>query len=313
MILPTCSLWIMVAITDIPFMMQSIPHLIKMSNFPFQEKVLAIDTAPLTGDKVMRPGVGTMTQLRDNCNQLLELGIIDRIIDINYDPNYQNKVYLKHFGSLIRPSHNYKGYPILGSIFTIEDCISDYMVHFDSDMLMYQKPDFSWIKESMKLMDNKPELMSMRPLTGPPQTDGNLYQKYPYQLDLDGVFKFKFFGSRVYLINKKRFDQLLPLPIIWRCYKNGFLDNLPNNLKTALNYLTGKGKLDSWEIMVSKQLEETNYYRGVLADQNCWTLHPKDRSSKFIQALPTIIKRIENGEYPLLQAGHYDLIPDLWY
>lgn len=311
--LPTCSLWIMVARTDIPFMMQTIPHLIKMSNFPFEEKVLAIDTAPLSGDKVMRPGVGTMEQLRDYCGQLLELRIIDRIVDINYDQKYQNKVYLKHFGSLINQSHNYKGYPILGTIFTIEDCISDYMVHFDSDMLMYQKPNFSWIEESMKLMDRKPEVMSMRPLTGPPKEDGDLYQKYSYQKDSDGVFKFKFFGSRVYLIKRKTFDQLLPLPIIWRSYKNKFLNNLPTNIKTALNYFTGKGQLDSWEIMVSKQLDQTKYYRGVLANDQCWTLHPKDRSPDFIKALPNIIKRIENGEYPHEQAGHYDLISELWY
>lgn len=313
MILPTCSLWILVARTDIPFMMQTIPHIIKMSNFPFQEKVLAIDTAPLSGDKIMRPGIGSMENLRNNCQQLLELGIIDKIVDINYHKSYQNRVYLKHFGSLINQSHNYKGYPILGTIFTIEECISDYIVHFDSDMLMYQKTDFSWIKESMKLMDKYPDIISMRPLTGPPKNDGELYQQYEYKKDVDGVFKFKFFGSRVYLINKKRFDQLLPLPIIWHDYKNKFLHKLPNNLQTFINYFTGKGKLDSWEIMVSQQLEKTNYYRGVLANNNAWTLHPKDRNPEFIKVLPNIIKRIENGEFPNQQAGHYDLISQLWY
>lgn len=313
MILPTCSLWILVARTDISFMMQTIPHIIKMSNFPFQEKVLAIDTAPLSGDKIMRPGIGSMKDLRNNCQQLLELGIIDKIVDINYQKSYQNKVYLKHFGSLINQSHNYKGYPILGTIFTIEDCISDYMVHFDSDMLMYQKADFSWIKESMKLMDKYPDIISMRPLTGPPQKYGKLYQQYSYQKENNDLFKFKFFGSRVYLINKKRFEQLLPLPIIWRDYKNKFWNKLPNNLQTFVNYFTGKGKLDSWEIMVSQQLENTNYYRGVLNNNNCWTLHPKDRNPDFIKALPNIIKRIENGEFPIKQAGHYDLISELWY
>lgn len=311
--LPSCSLWILSARTDIPFMMQTIPHLVKMNNFSFEEKVLAIDTAPLSGDKTRRPGIGSMEDLRNCCYQLLNLGVIDRIVDINYEKEYKNKVYLKHFGSLINQSHNYKGYPILGTIFTIEDCISDYMLHFDSDMLMYQKSDFNWIKKSMKLMDKKPEIMSMRPLTGPPKQGGELYQKYIYEKESNDLFKFKFFGSRVYLINRKRFDQLLPLPIIWRSYKNKFWNKLPNNLQTFVNYFTGKGKLDSWEIMVSQQLEKTNYYRGVLANNNAWTLHPKDRNPEFIKALPNIIKRIENGEFPIKQAGHYDLISELWY
>jgi hypothetical protein len=143
--------------------------------------------------------------------------------------------------------------------------------------------------------------------------DGTLYQQKNYQYDTDGFYKFKFFGSRVYLINKKTFDQILPLPIVWRAYKQKFFNNLPNNLQTLLNYTFNKGKLDSWEIMVSKKLENTEFWRGVLADKRAWTLHPKDRSPAFIQALPDIIKRIEAGEYPEEQAGHYDLISELWY
>ncbi len=313
MTVATCSLWILVARTDVPFIRQTIPHLVRMSNFPFQEKVLAIDTAPLSGDKIMRPGIGTMEDLRNCCDQLLKLGVVDRLVDINYNQDYQKKVYLKHLGSVISQTHNYKGYPILGTIFTIEDSGTDYMVHFDSDMLMYQKTDFSWIKESIQLMEKNPEIISMRPLTGPPQENGEIYQKFTYEKDSDGVFKFKFFSSRVYLINRKRFEKLLPLPIIWRSYRQKIFNNLPNFLQTRLNYITGKGKLDSWEIMVSKQLEKTQYYRGVLADAQAWTLHPKDRSVEFIKTLPEIIARIEVGEYPPQQAGHYDLISQLWF
>lgn len=61
---PTCSLWIFVARTDVAFMMHTIPHILRMSHFPFEERVLAIDTAPLSGDKLLRPGIGTMEELR---------------------------------------------------------------------------------------------------------------------------------------------------------------------------------------------------------------------------------------------------------
>jgi hypothetical protein len=293
--------------------MFTIPHLIKMSNFPFTERVLVIDTAPLSGDKIGRQGIGTMEELRKNTQFLLEKGIIDKIIEINYNSEYRNQVYQKHFGFPLKQTHNYKGYPILGTIFTIEEPNSDYMLHFDSDMLLYQQPDFNWIEEAMKLSEKHPEIMSFRPLTGPPSADGTLYQQKNYQDDADGFYKFKFFGSRVYLINKKTFDKLLPLPIIWRPYRQKFFNNLPNKLKTLLNYTFDKGKLDSWEIMVSKKLENSEFWRGVLADQRAWTLHPKDRSPAFIQALPDIIKRIEAGEFPEGQAGHYDLISELWY
>ncbi len=313
MTLPSCSLWMFVARTDISFMMHTIPHLVKMNNFPFEEKVLVIDTAPLTGEKVNRPGVGTMEELRECTQQLLKANIVDRIVDINYDPNYRHQVYRKHFGTSLRCTHNYKGYPILGSIFKINECKSDYMLHFDSDMLIHQQPDYDWIKDGIELMQEFPEMMFIRPLTGPPTEDGTIYQSRPYEKEADKFYKSQFFGSRAYLVNCKHFDLLLPLPIIWRSYKQQFLNQLSVPLKNILNQITGKGKLDSWEIMVSKKLEQTKYFRGTLMNAKAWTLHPKDRSPAFIKALPEIIEKIEAGDYPSEQAGNYDLISDLWF
>ena len=310
---PSCSLWILVARTDVSFMMHTIPHIVRMSNFPLQERVLAIDTAPLSGDKVSRPGVGTMSELRDCCDKLLHMGVVDRLVEINYDTQYRDRVYRKHFGSPIRFTHNYKGYPILGTIFTIEEAQSDYMLHFDSDMLIHQKPDYSWVKEGIKLMQSHNDVMSVRPLTGPPTENGIMYQKMPYEKDPEGFYRFKFFGSRAYLLDRKRFDELLPLPIIWRPYRRKFVTQLPVKLQTTLNYLTGKGAFDSWEVMVSRQLEKTNYVRATLASPQAWTLHPIDRSPEFIAALPKIIEKIEAGEYPPEQAGHYDLKSELWF
>jgi hypothetical protein len=83
-------------------------------------------------------------------------------------------------------------------------------------------------------------------------------------------------------------------------------------LQTMLNRFTGKGKLDSWEIMISQQLERTPYFRGTLANPQAWTLHPTDRRPEFIKALPQIIEKIEAGEYPLEQAGYYDLKSEFW-
>jgi hypothetical protein len=310
---PSCSLWIFVARTDIPFMAHTIPHLVSMSNFPFEERVLAVDTAPLSGEKTKRTGIGTMEQLRDCTQQLLQAGVIDRIVDFNYDPDYRKRVMRKHFGSPLRFTHNYKGYPILGSIFTIEECKSDYMLHYDSDMLLHQKPDYSWIDEGIQVMERHPNLMFVRPLAGPPTEDGTNYQSNPYEKNPDGFDLYKFFGSRVYLINRLRFDRLLPLPIIWQPYRQKFLDRLPVVLKTIYSNATGKGSLNSWEIMVSKKLEKTDYFRGSLTNPKAWTLHPIDRSPQFIQALPNIIQKIEAGSYPPEQAGHYDLISNLWF
>lgn len=309
---PNCSLSIMVARTDIPFMMHTIPHQIRVCNFPFAQRLLAVDTAPLSGDKVGRPGIGTMDQLRDYCNQLLDLNVVDKVVDIDYSENFHRQVYQKHFGRRIRQTHNYKGYPILGSLFAIEAVKSDYLLRIDSDMLFYQEPDYNWIEEGIKLLQENPQVLAVRPLTGPPAKDGSLYQKVPFDSDPSGFYRFKFFSSRAYLIDRKRFDQILPLKVLWRTYKHKFVNSLPTDIQTFANYIFNKGALDSWEVMVSRRLEETDYVRAVIDSPKAWTLHPIDRKPEFIQALPDIIQKIESGWYPPEQGGHYDLMLKYW-
>ncbi|MEL7501530.1 MAG: hypothetical protein AAFN18_03600 [Cyanobacteria bacterium J06554_6] len=308
---PSCSLSIMVARTDIPFMMETIPHLVRTAHYPFSEKVLFIDVAPLSGEKRNRPGIGTMEQLRENCAQLKAAGIVDRLVDMEYSDEYRQRVYRKHFGANLKPTHNWKGYPILGTIFSLEETTGDYVVHFDSDMLQYQKPGHSWIQEGMALMEQRSDIIFVRPLSGPPQADGTLHQRVDYEPD-DGFYRFKFFGSRCYLLNRQRFDHFLPIPVLWMGYKRPWLKQLPPRALTWLNHRTGRGFLDSWEVMVSRKLEQTHYWRATLANPDGWTLHPIARGPEFIDNLTTIIQRIEAGDYPPKQAGHYDLDLDLW-
>ncbi len=306
----SCSLSIMVARTDLPFMMQTIPHLVKMCDFPFLEKVLFVDTAPLSGEKLMRPGIGTLEQLRACCQELLERGVVDRVVDIDY--SWHERLYRKHFGLPLWQTHNYKGYPIFGSIFSIEAVKGDYVLHFDSDMLLYQQARYSWVEAAIALLQRHPEAIAVRPLSGPPRPDGSLHRGADYERDPAGFYRFKFFGSRVYLIERQRFDRLLPLPVLWRPARTPAVNALPNRLQTWFYHLAKKGSMDSWEVMVSRQLERTPYIRVTMDSPQAWTLHPAIRSPEFLNHLPEIIGRIEAGWYPEPQAGHYDLQLQYW-
>jgi len=303
-----CSLWILGARTDVSFMMQTIPHIIKMCNFPFEEKVLAVDTALLSGDKTQRPGIGTMEQLRKNCKKLLDKKIVDKVIDINYSKEYKDKVYLKHFGTKrIKQTHNWKGYPVLGSIFCIEECKSEYMLHFDSDILFYQNKNYNWIKEGIELTEKYPNITDVRPFAGPPTKEGKLGQDFEY--NPNGFYKIKGFSSRCFLINCKKFEKLLPMnPLYYFFKKRRFV----TRIKHIINYLRGDGFLESWENIVANKIKKTNYFRAILDSTNVWTLHPCDHGPKFIEILPKIIKKIEKGEYPEEQAGDYDLKLEYW-
>ncbi len=303
----------MVARTDLPFMMHTIPHLVRMCNFPFVQRVLFVDTAPLTGDKIGRPGIGTLEELRACCDQLLNAGVVDRIVDIDYTDENRRRLYAKHLGMpYIRPTHNYKGYPIFGTLFSLEEVPGDYVIHFDSDMMLYQEPGYSWIEAAIEVFNAYPQVMSVRPLAGPPHEQGP-QQERNFNQHPDGLFyQYKMFSSRAYIFDRKRFDQLLPVPVLWREYKTEWLNRLPTVAKTWLNYIRKQGMLGSWEIMVTRAIEHSELVRANLCSPQAWTLHPRDRSPQFLQALPSILERVEKGQYPSEQAGYYDIKTEYW-
>jgi hypothetical protein len=314
MSIPSCSLSIMVARTDLPFLMHTVPHLVNACHFPFVERVLFVDTAPLSGDKVKRPGIGTLEALRDCCAALRDRGLVDRIVDMDYRPEVRERLYRKHLGLPFPQTHNWKGYPIFGTIYSLEAIAGDYLVHFDSDMLLHQRPDHDWISAGIARLQQHPQILAVRPMTGPPRRDGDGTMAQGNQPDRDpaGFYYSDFFGSRAYLIDRRRFDELLPLPIRWRNTRHRWYNGLPTALRTRLNYWTGKGELDSWEWMVTDQFRRRGAVRAWDATAAAWTVHPNTRSRDFLTALPRIIEQVEKGHYPPAQIGHYDLQVDAW-
>jgi hypothetical protein len=300
----SCDLSILVARIDTRFMLHTIPHLVRSCRFPFARRFLMVDTAPLGRRYRKRPGIGTAEELQACCAQLLQAGVVDAIVPIDYSPGYRRRIYRKHFAGPMRRTHSNGGYPILGSIAAVEESRADYLVHFDSDMLLYQEPGFNWIDEGIRLLREHPDIVAVLPRSGPPHRDGRLRQQEEtgeaFQTDARGLYCFKTFTSRVFLIDRRGFDRVLPLR-----------PRLPV-VELLRNYLTGYNTMPEWEVMVGYRLRETAFVRADLASTRAWTLHPEERGERFEAMLPDVIARIESGSYPPEQGGYYDLQLDLW-
>lgn len=307
-----CTLSILVARTDTSFMMNNIPHLVRMCNFPFKERVLVVDTAPLARRYKKLPHVGTLDQLYNLCNQLKNEGFIDKIVNINYQKDYRKKIYAKWFDKDMWQTHDYRGYPILGSIFPIEESRTDYLVHFDSDMLLYQHPNYNWIEEAIQLMEKYPDSIFAEPLAGapgenwkyvdgPPDEDWKDIKKDTY------IYRRKWFASRVFLVKCKHLEHLLPLLIPPLKVKLP----LKSRIRDFLSF-TRTNTIPPWEDMIEASLKNSQYNKLDVISTNAWTLHPNERSQKYFEELPKLIKRIESGYYPPQQTGDYDLRLESW-
>ena len=306
-------------------MLETIPHQIRACNYPFVERVLAMDTAPLTGVKRFRYDTGSQKDLEEACQSLIDSGVMDRIEKINYHPDLIEQVYTKYFGrqqalKMLDHTHNWKGSTVYASLYCIEQGQSEYYLHFDADMLLYQKPGYDWIEKAIALTESVPEIAAIRPRCGPPHPENKAFHPNPYSIDPRGFFAHKFFSMRAYLVNRSRFAELSPIPLSWKHqplrsrYLPQALQPLAGKVENKLKGTNSpiKGAIASFEPMTSDRLKATKYIRADLSSTEAWTIHPAQHSAEFIAALPRLIECIEQGSYPTEQAGHYDLVLDAW-
>jgi hypothetical protein len=67
-----------------------------------------------------------------------------------------------------------------------------------------------------------------------------------------------------------------------------------------------------WEARVEIGLGKSNMWRADLITDDAWSLHPGDRSEKFYNLLPKIIKCVNRNEFPEEQRGYFDLRLNAW-
>ncbi len=218
-------------------------------------------------------------------------------------PEQVRKLSKIHLGKTYTETHCFRGYPIHGSFRQFHNHGSEYVLHLDCDMIFHEEPEYSWIKEGIKLMEQNPDIACVLPRGGPPTDNGSLHQgTTEYKVDNErNAYLFKNFTSRHYLVNRKRFMELLPMKPLWLSWR-----------EPLKSMFFGNGKMLCWESMVGHAMEGSSFWRADLMSHKAWSIHPGERSEKFHNLLPRVINRINQGEYPNEQAGHFDLILDSW-
>jgi hypothetical protein len=293
----SCSLSILVARTDIPFMDKTIPAIVKACQYPFCEVILFADTAPLHRVRQNRPGIGTLQDLLRVCEHLKNNNVVSRIQEIPYHGEEVKKLYQKFFDLDTRFTHDFRGGAVYGYLYSIDHTTADYVAHFDSDMLLYSEPGYSWIEKGIELLDDIEQILFISPLSGPPTEDGTLHQgNTSYQIDPRGFYSFKQFTSRKYLLSRSRLERSVPYEPLWISQK-----------RKLLSYITGKSALWSWEVIASKKLRDTKFIRADMKDPRAWTLHTPDHGPEFIRNLPRLVEKLNHAQFPASQRGHYDL------
>ena len=288
--------------SDCAFIDYTLPPLLSMCKRGECSVSVVIDTRKATGVLGNSLRQSKISELNQKIEALQKQSHFN-IIETAYNTKRIKQANKLQFGHGFSETHCFRGYPIYGSFKQFLETDSKYVLHLDSDMIFYEANGFSWIKEGVRIMEENPDILCVLPKGGPPTNDGSLNQgTTSYQTDKNrGLYLFKNFTSRHYLIHRERFLSLLPLKPLWLSWREpiksrGF----------------GNGKMLCWETMVENVLENSNMWRGDLMTDQAWSLHPGDRSELFLSLLPSIIKKVQIGLYPPTQAGYFDLMVEAW-
>ena len=294
--------YIFTARSDLSFLKYTLPALVKISEKGESKVSVILDTGKPTGvlgDSLVQHNLNEAVQ------EIEKIQTSDQFsfIKTKYDSSTIKKTNRIQLGYPYKEPHCFRGYPIYGSFNQFLDTDSKYILHLDCDMIFYETPKYSWIQEGIRIMEEHEDILCVLPKGGPPTKNGTLYQgTTQYQVDEKrGLYLFKNFTSRHYLIHRERFLNLMPMKPLWLSWR-----------EPIKSRLLGNGNMLCWEAMVEKALENSSLWRADLMSDQAWSLHPGDRSEKFYNLLPRIIGCVNRNEFPEEQRGHFDLKLSTW-
>ena len=246
--------FIFTARSDAKFIENTLPYLIKLLEKASCKITLILDTrnpSGVLGSTLSQSNLIEITSKIENIQSKLNL----EFLTTSYDSKSIRSKNRLQFNFPFKETHCFRGYPIYGSFRQFLDTEAKYILHLDCDMIFYEDPAFSWVQEGIRIMEENEDVLCILPRGGPPTKDGSLHQgTTPYQVDEKrGLYLFKNFTSRHYLIHRERFLSLLPLKPLWLSWR-----------EPIKSRLFGNGKMLCWETMVEQALEKSDLWRPPL-------------------------------------------------
>ncbi len=292
-----CSLSILAGPSDTGFLADIVRHLSFAQNRTFVERILVIDTLSPSRNRA----INGPPDLVEIANELLDEGVLDRVVELDARTPKRAMLDRKHFGKRVWWDRDFRRVPLRGWIAGLESSSAPYHVHYDCDILLHQSSNYCWVNEGIRLLELLPDMLTICPHPGPPASDGSIQQPGSYVVDERGFYRFETFSSRRFLTSRSRFENILPLSPVTVSRK-----------RRMLGWFGLESPITNWELMVQAAMQRCGFFRAHLMDPGAWSLHAPDHGSRFRTLLPQVIQCVETGKFPLAQGGRYDLDLDAW-
>jgi hypothetical protein len=208
----------------------------------------------------------------------------------------------KYLGGWYFNTHDYGGCANMSYWLGFELPKNDLIIHYDGDIILYQKPNFAWTKQAIKLMYENKDVVASCPRFNTPFENSNIFPSNNHGVPFEkrnNCFVDNWFSTRCLLIDRKRFEEYLP-------FMSGRI--LVETL--AVKYLN-RGFPRSPEIILHRKIGGNNGKRLILDSFDSWMMHPHSKPVEFINNIEKIMNYVHRGQYPADQSKD-DFELDKW-
>lgn len=276
-----CSLVMLAGPDEAAIIRMMFNHAARMSGHAFKFRALTLDTMP---SPRFPAGSESTRRLVETAEAMRASGEIDAIFRTT-DPSAD--IERKHFGHRLLRKRDFRGIPLLGWAIGIERAPTDYVCHFDSDILMHTSDGYSWIDDGIDQLRSKPDVLFVAPKGGPGGTAAPRMQKE--------------FSSRRFVVDRRRLESLLPLPPTHSSWK-----------RRMLMRAGGPSSYWNWEMHMRGAIKESRFTCLYLGDPRAWAIHCPDHGALWKANLAQLVEHCEQGRFPDQQAGNGELDLAAW-
>jgi hypothetical protein len=298
------TLEILVCPADLGYAADTIRHQLRVFGGQVDEVLFAVDVKPPRGGRYADGWGDALPALDELLAQLGAEHPNARVVRAQGAPEDLRRLGQRFFGGVTIPSKDCRGSAFEVYFTAFDGARNDLILHTDSDML-FGGGSPTWVAEAVSLLEDDPGVISVIPLSGPPRADGQLlgqsaYTRYPHA---SPAYRFDVWTTRLALFDRRRMlERLAPLPLSRPPYKRTWVKALVN----------GNPRVGMPEDILKAQVRRRGMYRVDLlgSGDGMWSLHPSLKPPEYLRDLPQIIERVEHGDVPEQQLGHYDIVDE---
>ena len=282
------SVMIKATAMDTPYLDVMVRHMLRQAKYDFSERVLVVERCSSFRGKYRHRSRSDEHALSAVLDRLQAEQVIDRVIDVDQDPDIRRTIMQRYFAEDADriPTHAVSGGPIYATLFGMEQLNSNNVLQMDADVF-FHSGEKSWVSESLAMLKSDPTLWLMMthpgPPAGPPGSSlGSRNARIASWDARHNMYRFSTATTRYFLCDRQR-------------------------LHGKLRYRALRDGCAPLEQLISDALRRHRAFRGALGHLGSWHLHAWFHGDPFPEWSAQLAKAIENGAYPAVQKGEYDL------